>query len=161
MVAQAQTAMAKRGGPRYGIVSQGARYEGLITRIRRISRRVRRPHSRRQRQRGGQSSGSRSGPPVHARRALYVEVAPLDVLTWHEEEARYAVQNGTPAFMRNWPYAVGGNERYARPAIAGKFTVSPMPASGLSPTDTRRPTIGGAQLAINAYSRASCRRLPG
>src|SRR5207253_1071954 len=31
LVSDAQSAMARRGGPRYGIVFQGARYEGLIT----------------------------------------------------------------------------------------------------------------------------------
>jgi len=33
LVSDAEGAMAKRGGPRYGIVSQAARYEGLITRF--------------------------------------------------------------------------------------------------------------------------------
>ena len=31
LVSEAQSAMSRRGGPRYGIVFQGARYEGLIT----------------------------------------------------------------------------------------------------------------------------------
>src|SRR5207237_6374313 len=31
LVSEAQSAVSRRGGPRYGIVFQGARYEGLIT----------------------------------------------------------------------------------------------------------------------------------
>ena len=34
-------------------------------------------------------------------------VVPGQVLTWHEEEPRFAFQNGEAAMMRNWPYAAG------------------------------------------------------
>jgi multiple sugar transport system substrate-binding protein len=40
------------------------------------------------------------------RDAIYgSRIAPPEVLTWHEEEARFAFQNGSAVFMRNWPYA--------------------------------------------------------
>jgi multiple sugar transport system substrate-binding protein len=151
VVADAKRAMAARGGPRFGIVWQGARYEGLITgfveylgafggRILDDSGRVvvNRPEAVKALQ--------------FMRDELYTsKIAPLDVLTWHEEEARYAFQNGTSAFMRNWPYAVGAmSDTSSR--VAGKFAVSPMPSSG-EPGGHSTATLGGAQLAINAYSK--------
>lgn len=75
-------------------------------------------------------------------------VAPPDVLTWHEEETRFAFQNGRAAFMRNWPYAVallnGPDSR-----VAGRFAVGVMPPG---PGGRAAATLGGAQLAINAHS---------
>jgi multiple sugar transport system substrate-binding protein len=81
-------------------------------------------------------------------------VAPLDVLTWHEEEARYAFQNGNAAFMRNWPYAVAAVSDTAQSKVAGKFAVSPMPKSGTAPNGHSTAALGGAQLAINAYTES-------
>jgi multiple sugar transport system substrate-binding protein len=120
MVAQAQAAMARRGGPRYGIVSQGARYEGLITGF-------------------VEYLGAFGGRII-------------DVLTWHEEEARFAFQNGNAVFMRNWPYPVAAMSDTSQSKVAGKFTVSPMPASGTAPNGHSTAALGGAQLAINAYT---------
>jgi len=152
VVADAKRTMATPRGPRFGIVWQGARYEGLITgfveylgafggRILDDSGRVvvNRPEAVKALQ--------------FMRDELYnSKIAPLDVLTWHEEEARYAFQNGTSTFMRNWPYAVGAmSDTSSR--VAGKFAVSPMPSSG-EPGGHSTATLGGAQLAINAYSKA-------
>ena len=106
MVASARTAMARRGGPRYGIVWQGARYEGLITGFVEYLGAF-----------GGRIIDDKGEVVVNrpeAVRALEFmrdelygsHVAPLDVLTWHEEEARFAFQNGNAVFMRNWPYPV-------------------------------------------------------
>ena len=40
------------------------------------------------------------------RDAIYVDgVVPPAVLTWQEEQTRFAFQNGQAVFMRNWPYA--------------------------------------------------------
>jgi multiple sugar transport system substrate-binding protein len=73
-------------------------------------------------------------------------VVPRAVLTWHEEESRFAFQNGDAAFMRNWPYPVPLLQDTAESRVAGKFAVAPLPAAaGGSPA----ATIGGAQLAIN------------
>ena len=80
-------------------------------------------------------------------------VAPLDVLTWHEEEARFAFQNGNAVFMRNWPYAVAAMSDTAQSRVAGKFAVSPMPASA-TPGGHSTAALGGAQLAINAYTES-------
>jgi multiple sugar transport system substrate-binding protein len=152
MVAQAQAAMAKRGGPRYGIVSQGARYEGLITGFVEYLGAF-----------GGRIIDEKGNVVVNRPEAvralefmrdeLYkTHVAPLDVLTWHEEEARFAFQNGNAVFMRNWPYPVAAMSDTSQSKVAGKFTVSPMPASGTAPNGHSTAALGGAQLAINAYT---------
>ena len=152
LVSDAQAAMARRGGPRYGIVSQGARYEGLITGFVEYLGAF-----------GGQIIDEKGEVVVNrpeAVRALEFmrdelyrsRVAPLDVLTWHEEEARFAFQNGNAVFMRNWPYPVAAMSDTAQSKVAGKFAVSPMPASGTAPGGHSTAALGGAQLAINAYT---------
>ncbi|MDQ6768563.1 MAG: ABC transporter substrate-binding protein [Gemmatimonadota bacterium] len=153
LVTDARQAMARPGGPRFGIVWQGARYEGLITgfveylgafggRILDDSGRVvvNHPEAVRALQ--------------FMRDELYTwHIAPLDVLTWHEEEARFAFQNGNAVFMRNWPYPVAAMSDKAQSRVAGKFAVSPIPASG-DPGGHSTAALGGAQLAINAYSES-------
>ncbi len=152
MVKSAQAAMARRGGPRYGIVWQGARYEGLITGFVEYLGAF-----------GGRIIDDKGEVVVNRPEAvralefmrdeLYAtHVAPLDVLTWHEEEARFAFQNGNAAFMRNWPYPVAAMSDTAQSKVAGKFAVSPMPASGTAPNGHSTAALGGAQLAINAYT---------
>ncbi|HEV7837086.1 MAG TPA: ABC transporter substrate-binding protein [Gemmatimonadaceae bacterium] len=152
MVASARTAMSRRGGPRYGIVSQGARYEGLITGFVEYLGAF-----------GGRIIDDKGEVTVNkpeAVRALEFmrdelygsRVAPLDVLTWHEEEARFAFQNGNAVFMRNWPYPVAAMSDTAQSKVAGKFAVSPMPKSATAPAGHSTAALGGAQLAINAYS---------
>ncbi|HEX9942271.1 MAG TPA: ABC transporter substrate-binding protein [Thermoanaerobaculia bacterium] len=136
------------GRPRYGMVWQGARYEGLVTVFLEVL---------------GGFGGRILGPGhrvevdspagVHAltylRGQIEQGIAPPEVLTWHEEETRFAFQNGAAVFLRNWPYAW---TLLSRPdsRVAGRFAVAPMPAAGGG-----RPTaaLGGAQLAINANSR--------
>jgi multiple sugar transport system substrate-binding protein len=153
LVTDAKQAMARPGGPRFGIVWQGARYEGLITgfveylgafggRILDDSGRVvvNQPEAVRALQ--------------FMRDELYTwHIAPLDVLTWHEEEARFAFQNGTAVFMRNWPYAVAAMSDKTQSRVAGKFAVSPMPASG-GANGHSTAALGGSQLAINAYTES-------
>jgi multiple sugar transport system substrate-binding protein len=152
MVGAAQAAMSRRGGPRYGIVSQGARYEGLITGFVEYLGAF-----------GGRIIDDKGEVVVNRPEAvralefmrdqLYkTHVAPLDVLTWHEEETRFAFQNMNAVFMRNWPYAVGAMSDTAQSRVAGKFAVSPMPASGTAPNGHSTAALGGAQLAINAYT---------
>ena len=58
------------------------------------------------------------------RDAIHVDgVVPPAVLTWQEEQTRFAFQNGQAVFMRNWPYALR--------AAAGPV------ASRASPADSR------------------------
>jgi multiple sugar transport system substrate-binding protein len=152
LVADAQRVKAQRGGPRYGLVSQGARYEGLITGFVEYLGAF-----------GGRiidDSGEVVVNRPEAVRALEFmrdelykwNVAPLDVLTWHEEEARFAFENGNAVFMRNWPYAVGAMSDTAQSKVIGKFAVTPMPKSATAPMGHSTAALGGAQLAINAYT---------
>ena len=153
LVTDARTAMARPGGPRYGIVWQGARYEGLITTFVEYLGAF-----------GGRILDERGQVVVNRPEAvkalqfmrdeLYgARVAPLDVLTWHEEEARFAFQNGNAVFMRNWPYAYEPMSDKKESRVAGKYTVSPMPAAG-NGIGHSTAALGGAQLAINAYTES-------
>jgi multiple sugar transport system substrate-binding protein len=145
----AREATARPDGPPYGIVWQGARYEGLVTTFIEYLGAF-----------GGRILDERGQVVVNRPEAvravnfmidqLYVSrIAPLDVLTWHEEEARFAFQNGNAVFMRNWPYAFEQMSDTAQSRVAGKYAVSPMPGA---PGGRSTAALGGGQLAINAYS---------
>jgi ABC-type glycerol-3-phosphate transport system substrate-binding protein len=132
-------------GLRYGLVWQGARYEGLITNFLEYLGAY-----------GGQIlAGGRVVVNSEAGRLALSEmrneiyrdnIVPPAVLTWHEEESRFAFQNGEAAFMRNWPYAVGLLRDSSQSKVARRFNVAAMPAGpGGRPT----AALGGAQLAIN------------
>ena len=55
-------------------------------------------------------------------------VVPRAALTWHEEETRFAFQNGRLALMRNWPYAFSLMADSTQSRVAGRYAVAPMPA---------------------------------
>ena len=144
---EAERARAEHGLP-YGLVWQGARYEGLVTVFSEYLGGF-----------GGRIlDGGRvmvsSPPAVRAlttmREQIYRErLVPQSALTWHEEESRFAFQNGETAFMRNWPYAYALMADSATSKVAGRYAVASMPAeTGGHPT----AALGGAQLAINANS---------
>ncbi|HXI21787.1 MAG TPA: ABC transporter substrate-binding protein, partial [Gemmatimonadales bacterium] len=136
-------------GLHYGLVYQGARYEGLVTTFLEYLEGY-----------GGHILQGRrvtvAEPPgvralAEMRDQIYrLGVVPPSVLTWHEEETRFAFQNGEAAFMRNWPYASRLMEDSTRSRVAGRFGVAPMPAE---PDGQPAATLGGAQLAINRHSR--------
>jgi ABC-type glycerol-3-phosphate transport system substrate-binding protein len=144
LVQDAKSALQQRG-LRYGLVWQGARYEGLVTNFLEYlgaygGRIIE----------GGRvvvSSEAGRNALTEMRDEIYRdEIVPSAVLTWHEEESRFAFQNGESVFMRNWPYAVGLLQDSSASRVAGRFSVAPMPAGpGGSPT----AALGGAQLAIN------------
>jgi multiple sugar transport system substrate-binding protein len=71
------------------------------------------------------------------------------VLTWQEEQTRFAFQNGNAVFMRNWPYAAALLRNPGESRVAGRFAVAAMPRA----TGRSAAALGGAQLAINARSR--------
>jgi ABC-type glycerol-3-phosphate transport system substrate-binding protein len=139
----------QREGIAAGIVWQGARYEGLVT----VFNEILGAH-------GGAILAPDGRVTVHSEagvRALAFlrdqvrrDIAPREVLTWHEEECRFAFQNGNAVLMRNWPYAVAAMSERSESRVAGRFAVAAMPAAvGGRPT----ATLGGAPLAINAWSR--------
>jgi multiple sugar transport system substrate-binding protein len=133
----------------YGLVWTGARYEGLVTVFLEYLGAF-----------GGEildgtgriavDSESSVKALTEMRDAIYVErIVPSAALTWQEEQVRFAFQNGESLFMRNWPYAYASLEDATESRVAGKFGVAPMPAGpGGRPT----ATLGGSQLAINAFS---------
>jgi len=147
LVRQARRAQQK-GGPRYGLVWQGARYEGLITTFLEYLG----AYGGRILDGGRVVVNSEAGlrALIEMRDEIYGNgIVPTTVLTWHEEETRFAFQNGEAAFMRNWPYAYPLMQDSSDSRVAGKFAVAPMPAGpGGSPT----AAIGGAQLAINRHT---------
>jgi ABC-type glycerol-3-phosphate transport system substrate-binding protein len=136
-------------GVRFGMVWQGARYEGLVTVFVEFLGAF-----------GGaivDDQGRVAVDSAEAERALTYMcraiqndgTVPPAVLTWQEEQTRFAFQNGQAAFMRNWPYAYSLLQDASQSSVAGRFAVAPMPAGpGGAPT----ATLGGSALAINAYS---------
>ena len=85
------------------------------------------------------------------RDAVYAEgFVPEAALTWHEEETRFAFQNGQAALMRNWPYAYSLLADESQSRVAGRFSIAPMPAN---PEGRSTATLGGSQLAVNANTR--------
>ncbi|HEY7614529.1 MAG TPA: ABC transporter substrate-binding protein [Gemmatimonadales bacterium] len=136
------------GSPRYGLVWQGARYEGLVTvfveYLGGFGGRILDGGRVTVAEEPGVRALTRMRDQIHR-----LGVVPARVLTWHEEEPRFAFQNGEAAMMRNWPYAAGPMGDTAESRVAGKFAVAPMPAGpGGRPT----AAFGGAQLAINGFS---------
>ncbi|MBX6362466.1 MAG: ABC transporter substrate-binding protein [Gemmatimonadetes bacterium] len=142
-------AAQRRAGLPYGFVWQGARYEGLVTVFSEVLGGF-----------GGRilddSGDVVVDAPAAVRALTYLRdlilrdgVSPAAVLTWQEEQSRFAFQNGQAVLLRNWPYAYAAMSDPAESRVAGRFAVAPMPAApGGAPT----AALGGSQLAVNAYS---------
>jgi multiple sugar transport system substrate-binding protein len=82
--------------------------------------------------------------------AVHVEgVVPRAVLTYQEEEARNAFQEGRAVFMRNWPYAWNLMQRKGSP-VRGKVGIVPMVAG---PGGKSAATLGGWGFAVSSYSK--------
>lgn len=138
----------RAGGPRYGLVLQAARYEGLMTGFLELLA----AHGGRILDDSGAvviNDPAAVAALTSFRELMRAGVIPREALTWHEEETRFAFQNGEAVFMRNWPYAAALLADTATSRVAGRFAVGPMPA-----TVAGRPasTLGGALLAVNAHS---------
>ena len=133
----------------FGLVWQGARYEGLITVFLEYLGAF-----------GGEildADGRVRVDSPEAQRALtfmrdsiYVDkIVPPAVLTWQEEQTRFAFESGQAVFMRNWPYAFPLLNDRAHSRVAERFAISTMPAAaGGAPT----AALGGSVLAVNAFS---------
>jgi multiple sugar transport system substrate-binding protein len=75
---------------------------------------------------------------------------PQAALGWNEEASRRAFEAGKLLFLRNWPYVYGDASRPGPGnVVAGKFGVTTLP--GLHGPGSS--TLGGANLAISAYSQ--------
>lgn len=146
---EAARGLVDGGATRFGLVWQGARYEGLVT--------VFLEHL-----------GAFGGGILDARGRVIVDkpeairalafmrdsvdaggFVPPTTLTWQEEQTRFAFQNGQAAFMRNWPYAWALLQDGSQSRVANRVAIAPFPAG-----DGGRPSaaLGGAQLAVNAHS---------
>lgn len=73
---------------------------------------------------------------------------PKRTLTFKEEESRKEFQDGRLLFMRNWPYAYGLLAR-KNSKVRNRFGVALIPG----PYGPGASTLGGADLAVSAYSR--------
>ena len=134
---------------RFGLVWQGARYEGLVTvfteHLGAFGGRIVDEHGR-----------VTVDEPAAIQALTFMcdsirrdGFVPASVLTWQEEQTRFAFQNGDAAFMRNWPYAWSLMQEGPQSRVANRFAVAPFPAG-----DRGQPSaaLGGSQLAINARS---------
>jgi multiple sugar transport system substrate-binding protein len=141
--------LSGRAPVRFGLVWHGARYEGLVTVFLEYLTAF-----------GGQildASGRVVVDEEAGIRALTIMrdaiasgLVPASVLTWQEEQTRFAFQNGDALFMRNWPYAWTLLQDRTQSAVAGRFAVAPFPASEGGPPAA---ALGGAELAVNRWSR--------
>ena len=80
------------------------------------------------------------------------EIVPRGVMSYTEEEARGVFQAGNAAFMRNWPYAYALAQGEDSP-IKGAVAVAPLP-KGDVPEGKPTGTLGGWQLLLAHLSRA-------
>jgi multiple sugar transport system substrate-binding protein len=145
----ARAARARAADVPFGLVWQGARYEGLITVFLEYLGAF-----------GAAILDARGqvvvDAPAAVRALTYMRdsihtagVVPAAVLTWQEEQSRFVFQNGQALFMRNWPYAYALLEDRSQSRVAGRVAVSAMPAAeGGAAT----AALGGSLLAINAHS---------
>jgi multiple sugar transport system substrate-binding protein len=136
------------GRSQFGLIWQGARYEGLVTVFVEFLGAF-----------GGRIMDDDArvvvDSPAAVRALTFMHDAitsgcvPSSVLAWQEEQTRLTFQNGDAVFMRNWPYAAGLLQDGERSRVAGRFAVTALPAE-----DGGRTTValGGSHLAVNAHS---------
>ncbi|MCA9597855.1 MAG: extracellular solute-binding protein [Myxococcales bacterium] len=125
---------------RGGLAWQNARYEGLVTVFQEVLGAF---GGRMKDDQGHVVVDSPQGDKALSfmRSAITRGSVPRAALSWHEEETRFAFENGRVRFMRNWPYAAS--------LLTVPFGVMPLPAApGGQPT----AALGGAALAVNAAS---------
>ena len=148
LAALAGAARREHGIP-FGFVWQGARYEGLVTvfleHLGAFGGAILDEHGN-----VVVDSTAAELALTFMRDAIYVEGAvPPAVLSWQEEQTRFAFQGGQAAFMRNWPYAYTLMQDPSQSSVAGRFRVMSMP---LGPGGQSTAALGGSVLAVNAWS---------
>lgn len=75
---------------------------------------------------------------------------PRSALSYKEEEARQAFQDGGYVFMNNWPYVyLIASQTDGSSAVAENFDVAPLPGIGDHPG---RTVLGGLNLGVSAYA---------
>ncbi len=84
------------------------------------------------------------------RRFARSDVADPALATNTEDPARLRFQEGSSAFMLNWPF-VYPSAREDAPAIFGDMGWARYP--GVIPGEPSRPPLGGANLAVGAFSK--------
>ena len=147
---QTAAALQAENKVRYGLVFQGARYEGLVT----VFTEYLGAHGGKILDGGRVTVASPAGIAAltEMRDQIYREsIVPQVTLTWHEEEARFAFQNGDAAFMRNWPYPYAFMNDSASSRVAGRY------ARG---ADARRLRVDGRPRRSAARSSRSARSAP-
>lgn len=144
----AQAQRAQRAGIDYGLLWQGARYEGLVTVFMEYLTAFGGEILDRDGRVALESREARAALEAMRVAVLQQGIVPRAVLGWQEEQTRFAFQTGRALFMRNWPYAYPLMQQ-PDSEVAGRFAVTAMP-----PAPGGRPaaTLGGSQLAINANS---------
>jgi multiple sugar transport system substrate-binding protein len=146
-------ALARTVAPRYGLAGYGTQfqnYEGLTVNfaeaVQSAGGSILSPD--------GSSVTLDSGPAAQALQFMVSGLAqgwiPAAALGWNEEASRQAFEAGHLLFLSNWPYVYGeASQPGPGNKIAGKFGVTALP--GLHGPGSS--TLGGANLAISAYSR--------
>lgn len=76
-------------------------------------------------------------------------IAPRNVVSFAEEEARGIFQNGNAVFMRNWVYAWDLAQKDGS-KVKGRIGMAPLPHGDGGKSVS---TLGGWQLAVSKYSR--------
>ena len=151
LVSAAQKVMAHEPSVPYGILWQGAQYEGLFCDVCELFW-----------TNGGNVLQNFSGNKVvidspNNRWALQFmvdtiykyKIAPRAVTTYMEEDTRHLWENGKSVFIRQWPYVWSlGNLSTSK--IHGKFQLKPLPHG---PHGKPAAALGGWNLAISARSR--------
>ena len=151
LVAASQTIIKQEKGVPYGVLWQGAQYEGLFCDICELFW-----------GNGGNILENFTGPKVvinspQNQVALQFmvdtihryKIAPLAVTTYTEEETRHLFQNGKSLFLRNWPYVYSLATTDAASKIKGKFAVAPLPGKD----GPGASSLGGHSEAITTYSK--------
>jgi multiple sugar transport system substrate-binding protein len=72
-------------------------------------------------------------------------------LGFEETDAQKAFEDGTFMFMSNWPDACHAMRSDSASKVADKFDVAPLP--GIAPGYAGSSSLGGANLAVSAFSR--------